>query len=154
MKSKVVPMPSPPMRYCKGGSSWFSVYNMVEKVGSIFSSPSSAHARADNPAEFRSASAVVVKAGASEQAAGGGRLERSLARLLRAIDSTSPPSTVRLDVLNHLVAYLQVRSTPPCCPPFNAPASHPLTPPPYHTHQHDSIPAGISNPFGIYTLHL
>jgi hypothetical protein len=65
---------------------------------------------AESPAEFQGASNAVLKAGASNDAAGGLRLERALAQLLRSLDTSIPPTTDRLDLLQHLVAYLQVLS--------------------------------------------
>ena len=68
--------------------------------------------KTENPNEFQAASSAVKKVAASNDAAGGGRLERALARLLRSLDTSIPPATVRLDLFERLVAYLQVRPQP------------------------------------------
>eukprot|EP00959_Pyramimonas_sp_CCMP1952_P121956 2549453-Pyramimonas_sp.AAC.1 len=76
-------------------------------------------ANTENPNEFQTASSAVKKAAASNDAAGGGRLERALARFVRSLDTSVPPATVRLDLLERMVAYLQVLPQPspiPCQP--------------------------------------
>jgi hypothetical protein len=40
---------------------------------------------------------------------GDGQVERAMARVMMSLDSSSPPTTARTDLLEDLVAYLQVR---------------------------------------------
>eukprot|EP00854_Cymbomonas_tetramitiformis_P020908 gene20908-25075_t len=61
----------------------------------------------DSLKDFTAAQSAVSKAASTADSASGGRLERALARVLRALDAATPPVTVRLDVLEQLVDNLQ-----------------------------------------------
>jgi hypothetical protein len=82
-------------------------FPFIQRLKGRLRAPPDTHA-AESPEQFRAAATEVRKAAGGAGGAGGGRVERAMVKLMTSLDSTSPLTTARMDLLDNLVAYLQV----------------------------------------------